>query len=80
VRAEFSLTTLAYNIKRVMNILGAGKLLEILRKRTQTGKTSSASLFPMHYPPTLAHSRLGSSIARLFTSNTTFPLQSSISK
>lgn len=35
VRAEFSLTTLAYNIKRVLNIVGVEKLLKALRKRSQ---------------------------------------------
>lgn len=31
VRAEFSLTTLAYNLKRVLNILGVPELLRLVR-------------------------------------------------
>ncbi len=30
VRAEFSLATLAYNIKRVINIVGVEKMIEAL--------------------------------------------------
>jgi hypothetical protein len=33
VRAEFSLATLAYNIRRVLNILGVERLLTILQQR-----------------------------------------------
>ena len=32
VRAEFSLSTLAYNIRRVLNILGVERLLAALRE------------------------------------------------
>jgi transposase len=41
VRAEFSLSALAYNIKRVTNILGTGPLLEHLHKRAAAKETSS---------------------------------------
>jgi hypothetical protein len=30
VRGEFSLTTLSYNLKRVLNIVGVPRLLEVL--------------------------------------------------
>ena len=33
VRAEFSLSALAYNIKRVINILGVTQLMAILKSR-----------------------------------------------
>ena len=33
VRAEFSLSTLAYNIRRVLNILGVQRLIAALRER-----------------------------------------------
>ena len=33
VRAEFSLSALAYNLLRVMNIVGVQKLVEALRRR-----------------------------------------------
>ena len=33
VRAEFSLSTLAYNLRRVMNIVGVRALVEALRRR-----------------------------------------------
>ena len=33
VKAEFSLSTLAYNIRRVLNILGVQRLIAALRER-----------------------------------------------
>ena len=33
VRAEFSLSTLAYNIRRVLNIVGVERLLTVLKQR-----------------------------------------------
>src|SRR2546422_7970193 len=44
VRAEFSLSTLAYNIKRVLNILGGEKLLEALRQRAAAGKSALSAV------------------------------------
>ena len=41
VRAEFSLSALAYNIKRVINIMGVGPLLEHLQKRSKARKAPS---------------------------------------
>lgn len=38
VRGEFSLSTLAYNIKRVLNIVGVEKLIEALRERAVLAK------------------------------------------
>jgi transposase len=46
VRAEFSLSTLAYNIRRVLNILGVQKLLETLRQRRAAKKASSTPVSP----------------------------------
>jgi len=40
VRAEFSLTNLAYNIKRVLNIVGVEKLLKALQERSKAIKTA----------------------------------------
>jgi hypothetical protein len=36
VKAEFSLSTLAYNIRRVLNILGVQRLIAALRERKWT--------------------------------------------
>ena len=38
VRAEFSLSALAYNMKRVINIVGVEKLIEAARKRAAAAK------------------------------------------
>ena len=43
VRAEFSLTTLAYNIKRVLNIVGVEKLLMALPQRSQAFETAPSA-------------------------------------
>ena len=40
---SFSLSTLAYNMKRVLNILGVEKLLEALRKRAAATKSVLAT-------------------------------------
>jgi hypothetical protein len=49
VRAEFRLSTLAYNIKRVMSIVGIGPLLASLKllgpKVDLSGRQSALSLF-----------------------------------
>jgi len=56
VRAEFSLSTLAYNMKRALNILGVEKLLEALRKRAAAKKAVLAAiacennLLPVYLP------------------------------
>ena len=44
VNGEFSLSVLAYNLKRVMNILGAECLLEVLRNRR---KQAEGCLMPV---------------------------------
>jgi len=43
VRAGFSLSTLCYNLKRVLNILGVEKLLQALRKRMAAKKVALAA-------------------------------------
>src|SRR5262249_6527702 len=40
VRCEFSLSTLAYNILRAVNIVGVEKLIEASRQRAKSGKKS----------------------------------------
>jgi hypothetical protein len=42
VRAEFSLTCLAYNLRRALNTVGAGQLLAALRAKTPLGAPSAA--------------------------------------
>ena len=43
MRAGFSLSTLCYNLKRVLNILGVEKLLQALRKRIAAKKVALAA-------------------------------------
>ncbi|MDQ3812740.1 MAG: hypothetical protein M3347_02170 [Armatimonadota bacterium] len=43
VRGEFSLSTLAYNLRRVLNIVGVKKLLEFLHSRQRAPDTPSAA-------------------------------------
>lgn len=45
VRTEMSLTVLAYNLKRVLNILGVERLLAVLRERYNNGFTLTIQLW-----------------------------------
>jgi hypothetical protein len=45
VRAEFSLSTLAYNIRRVLNVLGVERLLATLQQAKQRGSQSEPIFF-----------------------------------
>ncbi len=76
VRAEFSLSALAYNIKRVLNILGLEKLLEALRKRPKTGNAASCTSLAQHNTVTQDYCVLHGFIARLFFSILAFPFHS----
>ena len=66
VRAEFSLSSLCYNIRRVLNIVGVEKLLEALRKRAavknaawqaRAGSQRVPRGIFRSWPPTLPHPR-----------------------
>ena len=46
VRAEFSLSALAYNLLRVMNIVGVKALVEALRRRVSAHATAQPSAPP----------------------------------
>ena len=64
VRAEFSLSTLCYNIQRTLNIVGADKLLETLRKGTAAKKAalSAASQAKRLFPSLLGSWRCRTSL------------------
>jgi hypothetical protein len=51
VSTEMALHVLAYNMKRVMSILGVGGLMEAIRPKT--GRTGQMTRLPTHKPSRL---------------------------